>query len=147
MPDQDVTASGSAFTSDPDPERIIPDTDYLLRGIPPDQWNFAEGRPNTGAVDSDDLSTDWTAKREVDDFMKRHERKAKGHGLIRFKAEFPRSCGLAVEYNPNPEYEPDNDAHTLVKGKKGKTFTKEVKRCNKPESGPIELLEKAKKCD
>jgi hypothetical protein len=132
---------------DQDPERTVPDADFLLRGVPPDQWNYKEKRPKTASLNTDDLSTDWSAKREVDDFMNRHGRKAKGHGLIRFKAQFPRGCGLTVEYNPNPEYEPDNDAHKLVKGRKPKGFIKAVKRCNQPNSGPVEIVITAEKCD
>jgi hypothetical protein len=76
-------------------DKIIPDNDSLLRGVPPDQWNFDKGRPSTGALDTDELSVDWSAKRTNEDFIKRHK---PGDGLITFKAGLPRSCDLVVRY-------------------------------------------------
>jgi hypothetical protein len=111
--------------SEEDPDKIIPDDDSLLRGVPPDQWSFEKGRPGTGALNTDDLSVDWSAKRTNDDYIKQHN---PDHGLITFKAKLPRSCGLTVKYDPCPPYDKDNDAHTLIPGKKFGNFFKAVKR-------------------
>jgi hypothetical protein len=119
--------------------KVIPDEDGLLRGVPPDQWNFDEGRPGTGALNTDELCVDWAAKRTPDEFLGRFSRREQGHGLIRFKARMPRSHSLIVQYDPKPWYDPDNDAHTKIPGSKPKSFIKAVKR---PDSG-IELLQPA----
>jgi hypothetical protein len=122
---------------DDDSESIIPDADELLRGVPPDQWNFGAGRPSTGALDTDELCVDWAAKRTPDEFMERHNRQALGHGLIKFVAKMPRECGLTVRYDPKPADDAENEAHTLILGKKNKTFINAVK---KPELATIVLV-------
>lgn len=108
-----------------DPDQAIPDDHLLLRGVPPESWNFDENRPRTAALISQELSVDWSKMRTTDEFMERQDRKARGHGLITFQAGLPRSHKLTVRYYPNPPYEPDNDAHTLVLGK-SKPFGKSV---------------------
>ena len=107
-----------------DLDKIIPDDDLLFRGVPPDQWSFEKGRPTTGALDTDELSVDWSAKRTIEDYLKRHD---PNHGLITFKAEFPRNLGLTVRYDPIHSDEEDNDAHALVLGKKPGKFINAVK--------------------
>ncbi|HEY9871761.1 MAG TPA: hypothetical protein V6D08_21570 [Candidatus Obscuribacterales bacterium] len=123
---------------DDDPDRIIPDEDYLLRGIPPDQWHFPKGRPSTGALDTQELSVDWTKYRTVDEFMARNDRLKLGHGLLRFRAALPRSLSLTVRYDPKPQYDPDNDAHALVFGDRMKSLGAKVK-----DPTVVELLIKA----
>ena len=114
-----------------DQDTRIPSEDTLLRGVPPDQWSFEKNRPSTGALDTEELCTDWTRFRDADAFMDRHNRRALGHGLISFLAGMPRACGLIVRHDPNPAYEPDNEAHTLIVGTKKGSFTSSVKKPDK----------------
>ncbi len=105
----------------------VPDEDYLLRSIPPIQWNTAEDRPGSESLKSGkELSVDWSKHRTEEDFMNRQGRATRGHGLIRFKVELPRGKGLEVKHDPNPVEDPDNYAHTVVIGSSN-SFSKCVK--------------------
>ena len=120
-----------------DVDSIIEDEDYLFRGVPPAQWDFENNRPGTFSFNTDELSVDWSQKRTCLDFMERERRKELGHGCVRFKARFPRQeCSLTVRYAP----EINNDAHSLVLGKKPKLFLKAIKR----RDGNFEVVEHAR---
>lgn len=116
-----------------DLDTCIDDEDYLFRAIPSDVWDFAKNRPGTFALNTEELSCDWAQKRSPDEFMAMENRTQQGQGCVRFKAQFPRKdCNLVVRYDPIQE----NDAHSLVLGKKPKPFLKAAKR----ENSPIEIV-------
>lgn len=102
-------------SSENDLDTVIPDEDELLRGVHPDYWSFEKQRPQTGALKtSGEMSVDWGAKRSLDSFMSRWNRREDGHGVVSFVAAFARSCGCIVRFEPNPPDDPENDAHTIV---------------------------------
>jgi len=98
-----------------DMDSIISMEDELLRGIPPELWNFRKGRISTGALGYDDLSVDWTKYRSVEDFT---QRRSDTHGVVSFHASLPREFGLTVRFDPRPPEDSDNDAHTCLFGEK-----------------------------
>jgi hypothetical protein len=78
-------------------------------------------RPSDGGWDNE-LSFDWArlATPEATATRKDSEgRSRNGFGIAALQAVVPRAHDYTVRHDPNPPYEPENDAHSLVEGETG----------------------------
>jgi hypothetical protein len=99
----------------------IPNDAGLLRRIHPRQVihdkNLGAWRPVSGAFKDKEMSVDAEPVLHANGLGSMFSlRNSLGFSLARFSAGGPRSLGLAVVFDPRPDDQPDNPAHTLVLG-------------------------------
>ena len=94
-------------------------SDRFYKRIRPEDWNKAEGRPNSGAFRAPEMSVNWAALSSVDHTIE----ESPDHGVVVLTAKVCIDEEQVIKYTPvkdDPKL-PDNIAHCDVVGLKGKS--------------------------